>query len=362
MTYRPAAVVTIDGKKISRNDPVYFIAEIGSNFDRELSRAKDLIHLAKDAGADAAKFQHYNAGSLVSDSGFKHLAGGGKQSHQAKWKKSVFETYDDASLNKDWTAELKLTCDEAGITFLTSAYAMDLIDYVDQYVPAYKVGSGEISWPDIIRHMARKKKPLLIATGASETQDVQRAMDAALEETADVILMQCNTNYTAGKENWMYQQLDVLRMFESLYPGVILGLSDHMPGHVTVLGAVALGARVIEKHFTDDSTRSGPDHGFAMTPAAWREMMERTRELQAALGDGRKKIEENEKQTVVVQRRCIRTARNLPAGTTITQEDFTMLRPCPVDGIPPHEFPRLAGKTLKRALVAGDHIRREDIA
>jgi len=362
MKHQPSLAITIDGKRISRNGPVYFIAEIGSNFDRELSRAKDLIQLAKEAGADAVKFQHYTAASLVSDTGFRQLAGGGKQSHQAKWKKSVFETYEEASLNKDWTAVLKETCDQAGITFFTSAYAMDLIDYVDRFVPAFKVGSGDITWPEIIRHMALKKKPLLIATGASEMEDVRRAMDTALEETPDVILMQCNTNYTAGKENWSYQQLNVLTTFESLYPGVILGLSDHMPGHVTALGAVALGARVIEKHFTDDSTRPGPDHGFAMTPSAWREMVDRTRELEAALGDGRKKIEENERQTVVVQRRCIRTVRDLAAGTIITNEDFTILRPCPEDGIPPHEFPKLAGRKLKRALVAGEHLRREDIA
>ena len=260
MNHRPASVIHIDGKRISLNDPVYFIAEIGSNFDRDLNRAKDLIHLAKEAGADAAKFQHYTAGTLVSDHGFKQL--GGRQSHQAAWKKSVFETYQDASLNRDWTAILKQTCDEAGITFFTSPYSLELVDYVDQFVPAYKVGSGDITWPAVIRHMASKRKPVLIATGASDLEDVQRAMDAALSVTPQVILLQCNTNYTAGRDNYSYLQLNVLREYEALYPGVVLGLSDHMPGHISALGAVALGARVIEKHFTDSTDREGPDHPF----------------------------------------------------------------------------------------------------
>jgi len=164
MAHTPSSVIQIERKRISRNDPVYFIAEIGSNFDRDLSRAKDLIYLAKEAGADAAKFQHYTAPSLVSDYGFRQL--GSRQSHQAAWKKSVFETYQDASLNRDWTAVLKQTCDQAGITFFTSPYSLELVDYVDPFVPAYKVGSGDITWLEIIEHMLRTWK----TSGAPSTQ------------------------------------------------------------------------------------------------------------------------------------------------------------------------------------------------
>jgi sialic acid synthase SpsE len=359
MSYAPASVIEIDGKKIGRNDPVYFIAEIGSNFDRNLSRAKDLIYLAKEAGADAAKFQHYTAKTLVSDHGFKSL--GNRQSHQAAWKKSVFETYQDASLNQDWTAALKETCDAAGITFFTSPYSLELVDYVDQFVPAFKVGSGDITWHDIIVRMASKGKPVLLATGASSLEDVQRAVAAALAVTPKLILLQCNTNYTGGPENYSYVQLNVLRQYESLYPGMVLGLSDHMPGWVTVLGAVALGARVIEKHFTDSTEREGPDHSFSMTPATWREMVDRTRELEAALGDGRKKVEGNERETIVVQRRCIRAGRNLAAGTVLREEDLVMLRPCPADGIAPYEFRKLLGKRLKRSVSSGDNLIWSDV-
>jgi N-acetylneuraminate synthase len=349
----------IDGRKISLDDPVYFIAEIGSNFDRDLGRAKELVHLAKEAGADAAKFQHYTAETLVSDYGFRKL--GNRQSHQAAWKKSVFETYQDASLNRDWTAALKETCDAAGITFFTSPYSAELVDYVDPFVPAYKVGSGDITWHENIVRMARKGKPVLLATGASTLDEVRLAVDATLAVTPDLILLQCNTNYTGAHENYPCVQLNVLREFASLYPGIVLGLSDHMPGHVAVLGAVALGARVIEKHFTDSIDREGPDHPFSMTPATWREMVERTRELEAALGDGHKRIEPNERETAVLQRRCIRVGRDLAAEDVLRQEDLVVLRPCPADGIAPYELPKVLGRRLKRSVPAGDNITWNDL-
>ena len=359
MAHRPASVIHLDRKRISLNDPVYFIAEIGSNFDRDLSRAKDLVYLAKEAGADAAKFQHYTADSLVSDRGFKKL--GGRQSHQSSWAKSVFETYQDASLNRDWTPILKQTCDEAGITFFTSPYSLELVDYVDPYVPAFKVGSGDITWHEIITHMAKKGKPVLLATGASDLEDVIRAVETALLHTPDLVLLQCNTNYTAGRDNYSYLQLNVLREYAALYPGMIVGLSDHMPGHISVLGAVALGARVIEKHFTDSTDRKGPDHSFSMTPATWRDMVDRTRELQASLGDGRKKIEENERQTVIVQRRCVRASRDLPLDTILAEDDLTVLRPCPAEGIAPFEISKLIKKRLKRKVNSGELLTWDDI-
>jgi N-acetylneuraminate synthase len=137
----PEPILEIQGKKIRRNNPTYFIADIAANHDGDLRRAKDLIHLAAQAGADAAKFQHFQAETIVSDKGFRSL--GGQQSHQSKWKKSVLETYKDASVNLDWTQTLKETCDQAGIPFFTTPYALEVVDFMDPFVPAYKIGSGE---------------------------------------------------------------------------------------------------------------------------------------------------------------------------------------------------------------------------
>ena len=360
MTNRPNTEIQIDDKTIGLNHPTYFIADIAANHDGDLERAKDLIYKCAEAGADAAKFQHFKAETIVSDEGFKNM--GGQQSHQSSWKKSVFEVYQDASVNTNWTPVLKETCDKAGIAFFTAPYAFDLVDHIDPYVPAYKIGSGDITWTHIIDYIASKNKPLIIAAGASTMDDVHRAVSTALARNPNLALMQCNTNYTASLENFKYIQLNVLRSFKCMYPELILGLSDHTPGHATVLGAVALGARMIEKHFTDDVGRNGPDHKFSMDPLTWREMVDRTRELELALGNGIKKIEMNEQETVEIQRRSIRLVRDMKAGEPLTDADLTVLRPCPDDGLPPYELDNITGRQIRRNINKGDHLKWSDLS
>lgn len=355
MNMKTNSILDIDGNKIGRDFPVYFIADIAANHDGDIERAKDLIYLAAEAGAHAAKFQHFRAESIVSDYGFKSLDG--QQSHQKKWKKSVFEVYKGASVSQDWTEELKETCLKAGISFFTSAYSFDLVDHIDPYVPAYKIGSGDITWIDMVKYVANKNKPYILATGASSVDDVYRAVCSGLQINPELCLMQCNTNYTASLENFKYIQLNVLKVYREMFPDIVLGLSDHTPGHATVLGAVALGARMIEKHLTSDTTREGPDHEFSMDPKGWREMVDRTNELDNAMGTGIKKVEDNEKKTVILQRRAVRVNKNLDEGAVISLDDIDVLRPCPEDGIPPYKINELVGKVVKSRLIAGEHIR-----
>jgi sialic acid synthase SpsE len=350
----------IDDKVIGEDYPTYFIADIAANHDGDLNRAKALIHLAAQAGADAAKFQHFKAQTIVSDAGFKDLSG--QQSHQAKWKKSVFEVYKDASVPTDWTSDLAQACKDAGIAFFTSPYDIELVDHVDPYVPAFKIGSGDITWYDIIKHIASKGKPYIIASGASSMDEVQRAVDVGLHANSQLALLQCNTNYTADLENFKHIQLNVLKSYRAMYPHMILGLSDHTLGHTTVLGAVALGARIIEKHFTDDVARVGPDHGFSMTAQTWREMVNATRELERAMGNGIKRVEANERQTVILQRRSIRTKTDLPAGTVLSKAHLTVLRPCPADAIAPGDMDEVIGHKLVRALKSGEHVKWNDLS
>tara|TARA_A100001015_G_scaffold243881_1_gene279104 strand:+ start:996 stop:2063 length:1068 start_codon:yes stop_codon:yes gene_type:complete len=351
--------ILIENRLIGKNHPTYFIADIAANHDGDIERAKNLIYLCAEAGADAAKFQHFNAKTIVSDYGFKSL---GKQlSHQSNWKKSVFDVYKDASLNPDWTPILKQTCEDAGITFLTSPYSFELIDKVDNFLSAYKIGSGDITWLGIIEYIASKNKPIILATGASTQKEVDLAIYTLKRQNSKIILMQCNTNYTASLKNFRYINLNVLNEYKRKFPDIILGLSDHTPGHSTVLGAVSLGARAIEKHFTDDTSREGPDHKFSMNFKTWKEMVDRTRELELSLGTEIKRVEENEQQTVILQRRAIRVKKDLAVGHVLVENDLEFLRPCPLDAIPPYEFNRILGKKIATNIKSGEYIKWKSI-
>jgi sialic acid synthase SpsE len=349
----------IEDRVIAENQPTYFIADISANHDGDLERAKRLISLAAESGADAAKFQHFQAEKIVSDLGFRQLKG--QLSHQAKWKSSVFEVYRNASLPRDWTPVLQEECRKCGITFFSSPYDIEAVDLLDPFVSVYKIGSGDVTWLEFIDYVASKGKPVLIASGAATLEEVRPAMAVLQKHRVPIGLFQCNTNYTGSLQNFRYINLNVLKTFRREFPGAILGLSDHTPGHATVLGAVALGARLIEKHFTDSNSREGPDHPFSMTPATWREMVSRTRELEAALGGEEKKVEENEADTVVIQRRGLRAKANLKKGTKITRDMIAVLRPAPKDAFFANELDQIIGAELVVDVAEGETISRKAI-
>jgi len=358
MFKKPNTEIVIDNKRIGENNPTYFIADIAANHDGDLTRACDLIFRAADAGSDAIKFQHFEAKTIVSEQGFMAL--GGQASHQSSWKKSVFEVYSDASVRLEWTETLKAACKSVNLPFFTTPYALDIVDYLDPHVPAYKIGSGDITWIEMIEKVAAKGKPYILASGASTADEVDRAVAVGLSLNPNIVLMQCNTNYTASLENFKYIQLNVLKTYRSMYPDMVLGLSDHTPGHTTVLGAIALGARMIEKHFTDDVSRDGPDHKFSMDPMSWKQMILGARELELALGMGVKKVEENEKETVVLQRRALRASTNLKKGQILGPTHLIPLRPCPPDAIQPFDIKKILGKALRKDINCGDFFKFDD--
>ena len=351
--------ISIGKRNISIHEPTYFIADIASNHDGDLDRAKQLIWLCKEAGADAVKFQHFKAEKIVSDLGFKNLDG--KSSHQAKWKESVFDVFKQYELNRDWNKELQQEAKKANIDFFTTPYDFDAVEEIDSIVEAYKIGSGDITWTEFIEHVAKKNKPTLLATGASNFDDVQRAVKSILKHNDSIVLMQCNTNYTGSLENFKYINLNVLKTYATMYPNMVLGLSDHTPGHATVLGSIALGARIIEKHFTDDNDRIGPDHPFSMNPQTWAEMVQKSRELEKALGNGIKVIEENEIDTGVVQRRGIYMRRPLKIGQQINQEDIEFLRPAPNGIYEPFDINNVIGSIATCNKEKGEPLLKGDV-
>lgn len=351
--------IAIGRRLIGDEHPTYFIADIAANHDGDLNRALALVRLAKEAGADAAKFQNFQASKIVSDYGFRSI--GPRQAHQSTWKKSVFDVYQEYSISREWTPLLKAECDKVGIDYFSSPYDFDSVDHLDPFVDVYKIGSGDITWLEMLQYISRKGKPVMLATGAATIGDVQRAASAILEVNPQLVLMQCNTNYTASLDNYRHVNLRVLQTYRAMYPKVVLGLSDHTFGLATTLGAVTLGGRVIEKHFTDDNSREGPDHKFAMNPGTWRDMVDRTRELEAALGTGNKQVEANESESIVVQQRCLRASRDLSAGMVVSRDEIDVLRPAPRGAILPHHLGEVVGRRLRNAVAAGDLLRWSDL-
>ena len=173
--------------------------------------------------------------------------------------------------------------------------------------------------------------------------------------------MQCNTNYTASLENYDHIHLNVLKTYATMFPDVVLGLSDHTHGNATVLGAVTLGARVIERHFTDSNDREGPDHKFALNPEAWAHMVEETHQLERAMGSADKIIADNEQDTKVVQRRCLRAARDIKAGEVFTRDMIDVLRPATIGAIKPYEIENVLGTKAIADMPMGKDLRWTDL-
>ena len=348
----------IGNKNISKHSPVYFIADIAANHDGNLDRAKKLIKLCAKAGANGAKFQHFKAQTIVSKKGFEKI---GKITHQSKWKKSVYDVYKDASINFNWTKELKKECKKNKIDFLTSPYDLNYVDQVEKYICAYKIGSGDITWLEIIKKISKKKLPVILATGAATLDEVKQAISAIKKNNKKIVLMQCNTNYTNSSENYNFINLNVLKSYKKIFgDNVILGLSDHTHGHVTVLGAVTLGARVVEKHFTDDNDRKGPDHAFSMNYNTWKAMVDDTRILEKTLGDGIKKIEKNEIKSSLVQKRSIYAINDIKKNQGF-KNNIMVLRPALKNHLPANRFAWLKNKKAKKNIKKDECIKLEKV-
>lgn len=325
---------------ISDDSPTYIIAEIGSNFNGSLEKAKEMIDLAVEVGADCAKFQSFKPNKIVSQKGF----GDQNQGFQSKWKKPVFEVYQNAMLPREWHKELMDYCLSRNIDFSSSPYDKEAVDLlVDLGVDYLKIGSGEVSNLPFISYVAQQHKPLMIGVGASTLAEIDEMVDtieAAGNE--DYLLMQCVTNYPAPFDE---AHIRVVETLKQAY-GKLVGYSDHTPGHTVPLGAVTLGAKVIEKHFTDNKKQEGPDHAFAMDPDDFSTMVREIRNLEKALGSGRKKIYKTESVTQILQRRSLYSVKPIKKGEVITTDMVEALRPA--KGLAPKYIDVVVGSVAVR--------------
>lgn len=341
--------VKIGDQALSSTDETYIIAEIGSNFDGSKERARKLVDLAAECGADAAKFQAFTADSILSEQGFAGL----KTGFQAEWDKPVYEVYQDAELPRDWIRDLAEYTKKQGLDFLCTPYDREAVDLIDDVVPAYKIGSGDITWHSFLEYVGKKGKPIVLATGASTIAEVEEAVSTIKKVgNEEIILLQCVTNYPSSFESANIRAMDTLRQAFN----TPVGYSDHTPGLAVPVGAVSRGGSVIEKHFTDDKSRDGPDHQHSMNPDEFSRMVTAIRRLEDALGGTQKEIYEEEQTPVILQRRSLRAADEIDAGEKITPEKLTSLRPCPENALEPKYRDVVTGRTVTETIAEGEAI------
>lgn len=346
--------IKIGDRMIGPNCPTYFIAEIGGNFDGCIEKAMRLIDAAKEAGADCAKFQTFKAETIVSEGGFSKMTLHGVH---GSWGRTVSEVFKEVEFPVEWHQEIADYCKKVGIDFSTSPYNKEAVDLCsDMKVPFIKIGSGEITWLEMLEYIASKNIPVMLATGDATMSEIDEAV-RTIEKTGnrDLVLMQCITNYPSKIES---ANVNVLKTYQSAFD-CLTGYSDHSPGHVVALASVVLGGRVIEKHFTLSKKDKGPDHPHSMEPNEFKFMVNSIREVERAMGSTRKEVQKEESETVFVQRRCLYAKNDLKNGQVITEADLEVLRPAL--GIAPKFKNTIIGKTVNKDIPARDPIFWEDI-
>lgn len=339
--------IKIGNRYIGTDYPVYIIAEIGSNFDGDLNQAKELIDLAKNCGADAVKFQSFIAEQIICKEAFKE-----KSSFQAKWDRPIYDVYKRAEFPRDWHKTISDYCKKQEMDFFSAPYDFKAVDILDEIgVPVFKIGSGDITYLALVKYIAQKMKPIILGTGASTIGEIEEAVNV-IRSTGnnDIILLQCITNYPSHFECANIRAMVTIgNTFQTL-----VGYSDHTPGSIVPLGAVALGGCVIEKHFTLDKTLPGPDHPFAMDIGDFKKMVLDIRTMEKSLGTPIKNITDDENETVVLQRRSLYSDVDIKSGTVIEEDMLIELRP--VKGILPKYKELILGRRTRTDIPKGEPI------
>ena len=324
---------------------ILIIAEAGVNHNGSLAMAKQLADAAKAAGADIVKFQTAKPELVISRLAEYQKAETGEAESQLEMCKRIHLTFDEH-------ARLKEYCDSIGIAYLSTPFDLDSIDFLEQLgTPLWKVPSGEITNLPYLEKIAATKKPVILSTGMSMLSEIEDAL-SVLEDggAGPITLLHCNTEYPTPIEDANLLAMQDLR--EQF--GLPVGYSDHTAGIEADIAAAALGAVVIEKHFTLDKALPGPDHKASLSPEELAAMVAAVRRTELALGDGRKHVTKSEAKNKPIARKSILAKRDIKKGEAFTQENLTVKRPG--DGISPMRWYDVLGKTAKRDFAEDEKI------
>ncbi len=318
---------------------VYIIAEAGVNHNGSFETACRLVDEAKKSGADCIKFQTFRAENLVSSKASK-----ADYQKNNTGEGSQFEMLKKLELSFDEFMKLKEYCDKCGITFLSTPFDPESIDFLNEIdMPFWKIPSGEVTNLPYLVAIAKTGKPVVMSTGMCEIKEIEAALEALKKNGAkDISLLHCNTEYPTPFEDVNLKAMVTMREHFNLKTGY----SDHTPGTEAAIAAAALGAEIIEKHFTLDKNMEGPDHKASLEPHELKEMVKAIRNIEKALGDGEKKPSESEKKNISVARKSIVAKKDIKAGEVFSEENLTVKRPG--NGISPMRFYEITGKTADR--------------
>lgn len=341
---RPAPVV-VAGREIGPDKPCLVIAEAGVNHDGDIVQALRLVEAAKAAGADAVKFQTFQATSLATPSATKAAY----QKERSGSEESQLDMLRRLELSRDDHLRLIERCRELDILFLSSPFEEASADFLDELgVPAFKIPSGEIVNLPFLCHLAAKGKPLILSTGMSTLAEVEAAV-TAIESAGNpgLVLLHCVSRYPSDPAD---SNLLAMRTLEIAF-GRPTGFSDHTPGIAVALAAAALGAVVLEKHFTLDRNLPGPDHAVSLEPDELAALVRGVREVRLALGTGRKTPVPSELEIALAARKSLVAATDIPDGTILDRDMIALRRPG--HGLPPSAIPRILGRRASAVIAEG---------
>ncbi len=340
--------VTIDNRAVGIGHPCFIIAEVGVNHNGNPDIAKSMVDAIADAGADCVKFQTFSAEEFVNSPNEMYEY----HSQGKKVKESMLEMFRRLELRRDEFAGLFEHARERGVIPLstpTDRHAVDLLD--DLGAGAFKVGSDDLVYTPFLQYIAKKSKPMIISTGMANATDIDRALNTILETgNEQIIILHCVSLYPTPENEANLRKISTLH---SMYDFPI-GFSDHSAGITAALGAVTLGACVLEKHFTLDRNMPGPDHWFSADPDELTSLVREVRQLESNLGHGRMWPSKAEQEMTAVCRRSVVTAKDLSKGQIITEADLAYKRPG--TGLLPYEVDKILGKRTRCFLPTGIQI------
>src|SRR3989344_6104548 len=333
--------IKIGNKLISDETDAFIIAEIGANHQGEADIAKTMFDTAKFCGVDAVKLQKRHLPTLYTKKFLNTIYNS---------ENAFGQTYGlhrrALEFNKKVFKKLKKHAEKLGLVFFATAWDFKSADFLNKLgVSVFKIGSADISNIHLLSYVAKFKKPMIVSTGTAKIEDVRRAYKTITKYNNKLVLMQCTSVYPAPAH---LLDLRVIETYRKEFPDTVIGFSNHFNGISIDPVAYTLGARVIEKHFTLDRSMKGSDHAFSLEPVGMRKLVRDLRRIRLALGDGVKKIYEEEKDGLYKMGKCIVAARSLSKGHVIRKSDLAYKSP--FEGLPPFEAERFLGKALKVAL------------